>query len=222
MEVVHNEQAEVQKRLRDLLRNSGWQGYLWIQNSILVIAARCSCPPRAILPWKPWCWCGSGTTLSRCSILMTVITENPHDVLSFLTWVKCFSFVSSVALYNDGLQEPDVSREDRKQARALTWEYVRNKPGFFLLRLQISCFYLGCWSNLHPTEEPTRGSLTTEHGLIDSRCLQLQQRWSERLYRLSGVGLPCWMRLYVFSAECHLHQPTIWNLLWLSTSYKRK
>lgn len=30
------------------------------------------------------------------------------------------------------------------------------------------------------------------------------------------------MLLYVFSAECHLHLPTIWNLLWQSASDKRE
>lgn len=152
---------------------------------------------------------------------MSVVTENLHDVLSVLTWVRCSSFVPSLAPCNGGLQEPEASREDRKHARALASEDVRIKE-FFLLSLQISCFYLNYWSNLHPTEEQTWSSLTTERGLIDSCCLQLQQRWSERLYRLSGVGLPCWMLLYAFSVQCHLHLPTVWNLLWLSTSYKRK
>lgn len=41
------------------------------------------------------------------------------------------------------------------------------------------------------------------------------------LIQAQWVGLPCWMLLYVFSTKCHLHLPTIWNLLWLSTSYKR-
>lgn len=104
--------------------------------------------------------------------------------------MSCSSFAPSVAPCDGALQKPQASREDRKQARALTSEYVRINE-FFPLSFQISCFYLDYWSNLHHTEEQTEGSLTTERGLIDSRCLQLQQRWSERLYRLSGVGLPC-------------------------------
>lgn len=65
-----------------------------------MLTARWSWPPRVevlyIPSWKHHGTCvNSDKTLSHCSILMAIITESPHDILSFLTWVNYFSFVPS-------------------------------------------------------------------------------------------------------------------------------
>ena len=214
MEVFQNEKPEAPTRLGDLLRKERFASYLWIPGDG---AARLHNQS------GPWVYPGEHTTaLGRlwwgfASVLSSVaLTRSP----SVLAWgaVSTFRSRGSVRMASE---EPRAPAEDRKQARGLTSGYARKKPVFPPhLNLQTSCFYLDCWAVY--TLPRSRGVFTHRAWPDWQPLSPPQQRRSERLCRLSGVGLPCWMPLSVFSARCHLPRPTIWNLLWLSIYYKRK
>ena len=214
MEVFQNEKPEAPTRLGDLLRKERFASYLWIPGDG---AARLHNQS------GPWVYPGEHTTaLGRlwwgfASVLSSVaLTRSP----SVLAWgaVSTFRSRASVRIASE---EPRAPAEDRKQARGLTSGYARKKPVFPPhLNLQTSCFYLDCRAVY--TLPRSRGVFTHRAWPDWQPLSPPQQRRSERLCRLSGVGLPCWMPLSVFSARCHLPRPTIWNLLWLSIYYKRK
>ena len=130
--------------------------------------------------------------------------------------------VSLSGVCQNGLGRASSSCRRQKTGQGVDFRVCQEETGLSPphLNLQTSCFYLDCWAVY--TLPRSRGVFTHRAWPDWQPLSPPQQRRSERLCRLSGVGLPCWMPLSVFSARCHLPRPTIWNLLWLSIYYKRK